>query len=122
MWKSSSPERREKPRNTMEHQRVETDFWTKCEAGDVEDGRAGKKDAEMATVAISYDQSLSLYFSADQVKDNSSLASLLDNVSVKLETGGDCAHLNGELPNLDWTDLQGDSQSLENRDTKFIVH
>ena len=74
-------------------------------------------------VALSYsDQSLSLYFSADQVKDNSSLASLLDNVSVKLETGGDCAHLNGELPNLDWTDLQGDSQSLENRDTKFIVH
>ena len=56
-------------------------------------------------VALSYsDQSLSLYFSADQVKDNSSLASLLDNVSVKLETGGDCAHLNGELPILDWTD------------------
>ncbi len=55
-------------------------------------------------------------------RTNSSLASLLDNVSVKLETGGDCAHLNGELPNLDWTDLQGDSQSLENRDTKFIVH
>jgi len=27
MWKSSSPERREKGRNTMEHQRVETDFW-----------------------------------------------------------------------------------------------
>ena len=119
MWKSSSPERREKSRNTTEHQRVETDFWRKCEAEDAEDSRAGKKDAEMATVAISYDQSLSLYFSADQVKDNSSLASLLDNVSVKLETA-DCADLTGELPNLDSmdlmslpADLEWDSQSLE---------
>ena len=60
--------------------------------------------AVLRGVDLSYsDQSLSLYFSADQVKDNSSLASLLDNVSVKLKTGGDCAHLNGELPNLDWT-------------------
>ena len=104
----------------MEHQRVEADFWTKCEPEEVEDGRAGKKDEEMATVAISYDQSLSLYFSADQVKDNSSLASLLDTVSVKLETGGDCAELSGELPNLDSmdlmslpADLEWDSQSLE---------
>ena len=109
MWKSSSPERREKGRNPMEHQRVEADFWTKCEPEEVEDGRAGKKDEEMATVAISYDQSLSLYFSADQVKDNSSLASLLDNVSVKLETGGDCAHLNGDFMDLMLlpTDLKG---------------
>ena len=71
-------------------------------------------------VGLSYsDQSLSLYFSADQVKDNSSLASLLDNVSVKLETG-DCSDLTGELPNLDSmdlmslpADLEWDSQSLE---------
>ena len=74
-------------------------------------------------VGLSYsDQSLSLYFSADQVKDNSSLASLLDNVSVKLETGGDCAHLNWDFMDLMLlpTDLEGDIQSLENRDKKFI--
>ena len=72
-------------------------------------------------VGLSYsDQSLSLYFSADQLQPR--LASLLDNVSVKLETGGDCAHLNRDfidlmlLPN----DLKGDSQSLENRDTKLM--
>ena len=112
MWKSSSPERRDKSRNTTEHQRVETDFWRKCEAEDAEDSRAGKKDAEMATVAISYDQSLSLYFSADQVKDNSSLASLLDNVSVKLETA-DCADMTGELPNLDSMDLMSLPADLE---------
>jgi len=125
MWKSSGPERRDQGRKTLEqleqleHQRGETDFWTKCEAEDVEDGRTGKKEEEMATVAISYDQSLSLYFSADQVKDNSSLASLLDGVNVKLETG-DCSDLSGELPNLDSmdlmslpADLEWDSQSLE---------
>ena len=51
---------------------------------------------------------------------HSSLASLLDNVSVKLETGGDCAQLNGVFMDLMLlpTDLKGDSQSLENRDTE----
>jgi len=101
VWRSSSPEARGKP----DHQRGEANFWTKSEDEDdhgaeVGDGVLGKKEEDISTVTLPFDQSQSLYFSPDQVKvENSYLASLLDNVSVKREAERE--EPASELPNLD---------------------
>ena len=100
MWRSSSPE----TRGRQDLQREEASFWAKSESEDdngAEVGEAGlgKKEEDLSTVTLPFDQSQSLYFSPDQVKmENSYLASLLDS-SVKRETERD--EPAAELPNLD---------------------
>ena len=109
MWKSSSPETRGRQKFSsegavMEHQRGSANFWAKSECEE-DTGAAGgvglrKKEEDVTTVTLPFDQSQSLYFSPEQVKmENSYLASLLDNVSVKRETESEDPA--AELPNLD---------------------
>jgi len=125
MWKSSSPETRGR--------RVAGDFWKTSESEDEAEavGGAGgadgptKKDSDLTTVTLPFDQSF--YFSPEHLNvkmENSNLASMLDNVNVKRESeepGGELANLDC-LTSLDLislpSDLQippeeWDSQSLE---------
>merc|ERR1711881_355500 len=83
MWKSSSSETR--------RQKTLRDPWDKSESeAEAEDGVSEgltKKDEDLTTVTLPFDQSF--YFSPELLNvkmENSNLASLLDNVSVKRET------------------------------------
>ena len=96
MWKSSSSETR--------RQKTLRDPWDKSESeAEAEDGVSEgltKKDEDLTTVTLPFDQSF--YFSPELLNvkmENSNLASLLDNVSVKRET--ETEEAGAELPNLD---------------------